>query len=77
MRVSSTTGVIGGVLRAVRCAYHCQKSGNGYVLCELSTEYEDITVTRLPERRAGYDLVKRCQFCGNWNGVTFTKRHAA
>lgn len=79
MTLSHTTGTITGILQAVRCAHRCLQSGQGYMLFELSNDYEHISVTALSRPEPGYDIVKQCNHahCKGWNGVRFRRRQLA
>lgn len=75
--MSYTTGTLATTLRAIRCAHRCLESGRGIMLCELSPDHEQVTVTALQRRESGYRLVTKCEKCGGWNGVNYVLRQAA
>jgi len=51
------------------------------LLFELSPRHENITVTALARRDAGYhqdfDCVEKCEHCGGFNGIRYTLRQQA
>lgn len=75
---SYTTGTLDSTLIAVRCAHRpCLTSGRGLILCELSAEHTNVTVTALPRQMPGFKNIEKCAHCGGYNGIQYELRQAA